>query len=171
MVQPLFLLMAPKRNIPLNLECLLIFSMNTPLHPTLVHFPIAFLYGALILHAIQLWRPYWICRVIGLWLLGMAAFFGIFASIAGEKDLAHAGQVGYSSEIIELMNRHELMGNIVVWGSIIFFIAWITLFFKNMRDIRIDKLAFAFLLLLVAVVSFSAYLGGQLVWVHGVGTP
>jgi uncharacterized membrane protein len=101
----------------------------------------------------------------------MAAFFGIFASIAGEEDMAHAGQVGYSSEIIELMNRHELMGNIVVWGSIIFFIAWITLFFKNMRDIRIDKLAFAFLLLLVAVVSFSAYLGGQLVWVHGVGTP
>ncbi|MBC8346417.1 MAG: DUF2231 domain-containing protein [Candidatus Marinimicrobia bacterium] len=145
--------------------------MDFPLHPALVHFPIAFLYGAFILHAIQLWRPYWICRVIGLWLLGMAAFFAIFASIAGEREMIRAGQVGYSTEIIEIMNRHELMGNIVVWGSIILFIVWITLFFKNMKDRRIDILAFAFLFLLVGIVTFSAYLGGQLVWVHGVGLP
>jgi uncharacterized membrane protein len=63
------------------------------------------------------------------------------------------------------------MGNIVTWGSITIFLIWIYLFFKNMEDRRIDILALAFLTLLVGMVSFTAYLGGQLVWVHGVGTP
>jgi uncharacterized membrane protein len=107
--------------------------MNFPLHPALVHFPIAFLYGALILHSIHLWRPNWICRVVGMWLLGLAATISIFAAMTGEREVAKAGQMGYSTEI--------------------------------------DSLAFAFLLLLVTIVSFTSYLGGQLVWVHGVGTP
>ncbi len=145
--------------------------MNLPLHPAIVHFPIAFLYGALILHAIQLWRPYWMCRVIGMWLLGMSAIFSIFSSLTGEREAARAGQVGYSAEILEMMNRHELMGNIVTWGSIVLFLSWIYLFFKNMEDRRIDVLALAFLILLVIIVSFTAFLGGQLVWVHGVRTP
>ena len=145
--------------------------MNFPLHPALVHFPIAFLYGALILHTIQLWRPNWMCRVIGIWLLGLSAALSIFSALTGEKEAARAGQVGYSTEILEIMNRHELMGNIVTWGSITIFLVWIYLFFKNMEDRRVDILALAFLTLLVGIVSFTAYLGGQLVWVHGVGTP
>ena len=145
--------------------------MNFPLHPALVHFPIAFLYGALILHAIQTWRPNWMCRVIGMWLLGLSAALSIFSALTGEKEASRAGQVGYSTEILEIMNRHELMGNIVTWGSITIFLVWIYLFFKNMEDRRIDILALAFLTLLVGMVSFTAYLGGQLVWVHGVGTP
>ena len=64
--------------------------MNFPLHPALVHFPIAFLYGALILHAIQLWRPHWMCRIIGLWLLGMSAVISIATSIAGEREMIRA---------------------------------------------------------------------------------
>ena len=40
-----------------------------------------------------------------------------------------------------------------------------------MDDKRIDRLMFAFLFLLVGFVFFTAYLGGTLVWVHGVGTP
>jgi len=145
--------------------------MNFPLHPALVLFPIAFLYGALFLHAIQLWRPNWMCRVIGIWLLGLSAALSIFSALTGEKEAARAGQVGYSTEILEIMNRHELMGNIVTWGSITIFLVWIYLLFKNMEDRRIDVLALAFLVLLVGMVSFTAYLGGQLVWVHGVGTP
>ena len=34
-----------------------------------------------------------------------------------------------------------------------------------------DIMAFAFLALLVGAVFFTAYLGGTLVWTHGVGTP
>ena len=145
--------------------------MNLPLHPILVHFPIAFLYGAMILHGIHLWRHNWICRVVGMWMLGLAALCSIFASITGQWELTKAGEAGYSTEIIELMSRHELMGNMLTWGSSLICIGWVYLFFKNMDDRRIDKLAMAFLVLFVIIVSFTAYLGGQLVWIHGVGTP
>ncbi len=74
--------------------------MNFPLHPALVHFPIAFLYGALILHAIQLWRPHWMCRIIGLWLLGMSAVISIATPIAGGREMISAGPKAYSTETI-----------------------------------------------------------------------
>lgn len=145
--------------------------MDLPLHPFLVHFPIAFLFGALVLHAIHLWRPNWICRVVSLWLLGLSTIFSIFSSVSGEWELIKAGEKAYPSEVIELINLHETMGNIITWGSIIFFISWIYLFFNYMDDKRIDKLMFAFLFLFVGLVFFTAYLGGTLVWIHGVGTP
>ena len=145
--------------------------MDLPFHPFLVHFPIAFLFGALVLHTIHLCKPNWNCRVLSLWLVGLSTIFSIFASISGEWELIKAREKGYPSEIIELMKLHEIMGNIITWGSIIFFISWIYLFFNYMDDKRIDRLMFAFLFLLVGFVFFTAYLGGTLVWVHGVGTP
>ena len=145
--------------------------MDLPFHPFLVHFPIAFLFGALVLHTIHLYKPNWTCRVASLWLVGLSTIFSIFASISGEWELIKAGEKGYPSEVIELMKLHEIMGNIITWGSIIFFISWIYLFFNYMDDKRIDRLMFAFLFLLVGFVFFTAYLGGTLVWIHGVGTP
>ncbi len=145
--------------------------MDFPLHPALVHFPIAFLVGALILHGLQLFRPYWMCRVIGLWLLGLSTVFSIFVSQSGEKDLARVSQIGHSTEIVTLLNRHELLGNLVTWGSLLVFFGWLFLFFKNMENRRLDRLAFAFLFLLTLMVLFTANLGGQLVWLHGVGLP
>ena len=97
--------------------------------------------------------------------------FSIFASITGEWELAKAGKDNYSTKIISLMELHETMGNLVTWGSIVFFIFWIYLFYNYKNDRRIDIMAFAFLALLVGAVFFTAYLGGTLVWTHGVGTP
>ena len=145
--------------------------MNFPYHPALVHFPIAFLFGALFLQAVHLTRPNWICRVVGMWLLGLGAFFSIFSSITGEWEFNKAGEMGYNTALLEMINLHKTLGNIVTWGSIVLLIGWVYLFFKNMEDKRIDKLAFAFLFLLVGTVFFTAYLGGQLVWIHGVGSP
>ena len=56
-------------------------------------------------------------------------------------------------------------------GTGLFFIAWVYLLFKYKNDIRLDRLALAFLLLLFMIVTVSAYTGGQLVYIHGVGTP
>jgi len=46
--------------------------MPLPLHPAIVHFPIALITTALILHGIQLWKHNWLGRVVGLWLMGLA---------------------------------------------------------------------------------------------------
>ena len=145
--------------------------MPLPLHPAIVHFPIALITTALILHGIQLWKPNWLGRVVGLWLMGLATIFSIAAVLSGRKEAAKAGEIGYPTETLIFIERHKTIGNIVVWGSILFFVGWIYLFLKYKNDIRLDKLALAFLLLLFMIVTISAYTGGQLVYIHGVGTP
>ena len=145
--------------------------MLVPLHPAIVHFPIALITTALILHGIQLWKPNWLGRVVGLWLMGLATIFSIAAVLSGQKEAAKAGKIGYPTETLIFIERHETIGNIVVWGSILFFVGWIYLFLKYKNDIRLDRLALAFLLLLFMIVTISAYTGGQLVYIHGVGTP
>ncbi len=143
--------------------------MPFTLHPFLVHFPIAFIFGAFILHTIHLIKSNWIHKTTGLWLVGLSAIFSIFSSITGEWELKKATEKNYSTEVTNLMNQHEIFGNVVTWGSIIFFIFWMYLFYNYKDDRRIDIIAFAFLFLLVCAVFFTAYLGGTLVWSHGVG--
>ena len=143
--------------------------MNLPLHPFFVHFPIGFLVGALILHAVHLIRPNWICRVIGLWLTGLSGISSMLASITGQWEFNKTLSQDYSQEIIQILERHQLLGNIVTWGTIAFFVIWVNLFFKKMSDHRIDQIAFFILLILVGIVLFTAYLGGMLVWKFGVG--
>ena len=147
------------------------FIMLVPLHPAIVHFPIALITAALILHGIQLWKPNWLSRVVGLWLMGLATISAIAAVLTGQKEAAKAGKIGYPTETLILIERHETFGNIVVWGSILFFIGWVYFFFKYKNDIQLDRLALAFLLLLFMIVTVSAYTGGQLVYIHGGGTP
>jgi len=143
--------------------------MNLPLHPFFVHFPIGFLVGALILHAVHLIRPNWICRVIGLWLTGLSGISSMLASITGQWEFNKTLSHDYSQEIIQILERHQMLGNIVTWGTIVFFVIWVNLFFKKMSDHKIDQIAFFILLILVGVVLFTAYLGGTLVWKFGVG--
>ena len=103
--------------------------------------------------------------------MGLATIFSIAAVLTGQKEAAKAGEIGYPTETLIFIERHETLGNIVVWGSILFFVGWVYLFLKFKNDIRLDRLALAFLLLLFMIVTISAYTGGQLVYIHGVGTP
>ena len=80
--------------------------------------------------------------------MGLATIFSIAAVLSGQKEAAKAGEIGYPTETLIFIEPHETIGNIVVWGSILFFIGWIYLFLKYKNDIRLDRLALAFLLLL-----------------------
>lgn len=111
------------------------------------------------------------CRLVGMWLLGLASLFSIFSALSGTKEAARAGERGYSTEVLEILSRHGTMGNLMTWGSLVVLIAWIFLFFNNMEDRRIDLLVLAFLILLTAMAFITANLGGELVWIHGVGLP
>jgi len=83
--------------------------------------------------------------------------------------LNKAGEMNYSTEILLLLRRHSLLGNLVTWGSLLILIGWLFLFLKNRHDRRVYKLAFAFLFILTAIAFLAAYFGGQLVWIYGVG--
>ena len=82
-----------------------------------------------------------------------------------------AGELGYPTETLILIDKHQTIGNIVTWSSIILFTCWIYLFLKNKNDKRVNQLILAFILLLFIMVILSGYTGGQLVYIHGVGTP
>ena len=60
-----------------------------------------------------------------MWLLGFAAFFSIFAAITGQWELTKAGAIGYDMKVLEIINLHETMGNIVTWGSTLVFLVWV----------------------------------------------
>tara|TARA_B100001079_G_scaffold245024_1_gene232665 strand:- start:58 stop:495 length:438 start_codon:yes stop_codon:yes gene_type:complete len=145
--------------------------MQFPLHPLVVHFPIALITAALIFHTLHLYKPEWINRTIGLWLLGLSTIFSIVAVLSGQKEIQKAGELGYPTETLILIERHQTIGNIVVWGSILLFIGWLFLYLKNQVNNKVNHLAFAFLLLLFVIVIISGYTGGYLVYIHGVGTP
>ena len=145
--------------------------MPFPLHPAIVHFPIALITAALIFHTLHLYKPEWINRTIGLWLLGLSTIFSIVAVLSGQKEIQKAGELGYPTETLLLIERHQTIGNIVVWGSILLFTGWLFLYLNNQVNNKVHHLAFAFLLLLFIIVIISGYTGGHLVYIHGVGTP
>ena len=143
--------------------------MNVPLHPLLIHFPIGFIFAALILHSIYLLKPNWACRIGSIWLTGFSALFSLLASISGQLEYKKAIAMDYSSEILETLENHQTVGNIFTWTLIVFTLIWINFFFKRMDDKRIDVLAFFILLSLTFGVIITSYLGGTLVWEYGVG--
>ena len=143
--------------------------MNIPYHPLLVHFPIGFIFAALILHAIYLIKPNWTCRVVSIWLTGFAATSSLLASISGQLEYQKALSQNYSADILKTLETHQIMGNVITWTLIVFVIIWLNIFFKKMDDKRIDFFAFVVLLFLVGGITFTSYLGGTLVWEYGVG--
>ena len=68
-----------------------------------------------------------------------------------------------------MLDQHQLIGNIITWTTIVFFIVWLYLYFKKMEDRRIDKIAQIILFVIVAAVFLTARIGGKLVWEYGVG--
>jgi len=143
--------------------------MNIPYHPLLVHFPIGFVFAALILHTIYLIKPNWTCRVVSIWLTGFAATSSLLASISGQLEYQKALSQNYSTDILKTLETHQIMGNVITWTLIVFVIIWLNIFFKKMDDKRIDFFAFVVLLFLVGGITFTSYLGGTLVWEYGVG--
>ena len=143
--------------------------MYYPLHPFIVHFPIGFLVAALILQTVHLLRPNWTCRIVGLWLTGLSSVALLFASITGQAEYKKALNKDNSMEVMTMLDQHQLIGNIITWATIVFFIVWLYLYFKKMEDRRIDKIAQIILFVIVAAVFLTARIGGKLVWEYGVG--
>ena len=109
--------------------------------------------------------------MIGFWLLGLSILFTFLSNLTGKKAALIAGGKSFPTHSLELLRFHERLADVLTWGSPILFCLWIFFFFRNMENKRIDHLALAFLGLLSAVALATGYLGIQLVYTHGVGTP
>ena len=143
--------------------------MNVPYHPLLIHLPIGFIFAALIMHCIYLFRANWTSRIVSIWLTGFAALFSLLASISGQIEYQKALSKDYSSQVINILETHKLMGNIFTWVLIVFTVIWVNVYFKKMVDRRIDIVAFIVLLSITIGITITSYFGGTLVWEYGVG--
>jgi uncharacterized membrane protein len=130
-----------------------------PVHPMMIHFPVAALFGLIAADLAYLWTgdPFW--ARAALWLAGIGAFGGWVASIAGAIDLFTVRKVrrlitGWCHAILAIMmlslaslnwvQRVEAAEAIFPWGLYLS-------------------------LLTGALIAVTGVLGGQLVYEHAVG--
>lgn len=132
-----------------------------PLHPALVHFPIALLIVSVVLDALGL-----LLRRVS---LTQAGFATLIAGGLGAGASALTGPAADAKDAAsrEILMRHELFAALTVLMSLIL----IGVRIGNARGMR-GSAAFGYLVggvVLILVVAITGYWGGEMVYGHGVG--
>ncbi|RYF59639.1 MAG: DUF2231 domain-containing protein [Comamonadaceae bacterium] len=132
-----------------------------PLHPMLIHFPVAALIGLVGTDAAWLWTqdPFW--ARVGLWLAGVGAVGGWIASIAG---------------LIDLLTVERIRRLVTAWGHALLAVMMLSLASMNwaLRWRGADPAEWlwpwgaAITGLTALFIALAAYLGGRLVYEKGV---
>ena len=138
-----------------------------PLHPAVVHFPIALALVALLLEALARHPRGRALEPAAVLLVVLSAVGAIVAVVTG--DLAHDEAV-VPPAARALIGRHEELGEIAMWALVVLAVARLVL-------VRLGRnrgaAAWLYLVLLAAAagaVGYNGHLGGQAVFRHGVGT-
>lgn len=135
-----------------------------PLHPLVVHFPIALLFAAGVLYVIYTFsRKEEFARFA--FYLHAAGLAGIvLAIVTGDYEESELVQ---TEAIHDLVGLHENLGMLTGWA---FAMMMIWAFLRKGSKVMWEKLAFCLVFLgLLGVLSYSAHLGGELVYENGAG--
>ena len=131
-----------------------------PIHPMLIHFPVAFLLGLVATDLAYLYTddPFW--TRVGLWLAGIGSLGGWLAGMVGLADLIFVVRIrnliiAWSHALLAVMTLALASFN------------WLLRFnhesgFNNLWSLYIS-------LLTAALITGTSLLGGQMVYGHGVG--
>ncbi|MUT72947.1 DUF2231 domain-containing protein [Stutzerimonas frequens] len=133
-----------------------------PLHPMMIHFPVAALIGLVPADLAFLWTLDEFWWRAGLWLSGVGAIGGWIASIAG---------------IIDLVSVQQIRRKVTAWCHAILAVMMLSLAslnwllrYQGLDSGDGDAMWGLYLSLLTAVlISLAAFLGGRLVYEHAVG--
>ncbi|HLZ34571.1 MAG TPA: DUF2231 domain-containing protein [Nitrospira sp.] len=135
-----------------------------PIHPMLVHFPIALLSASVFFDLLaQRWRPEE-CRTAGLYtlVLGLAgALVSVVSGAMAEEAVEHSG---VPKRVLEI---HETLGFATFWLFTGLFGLRVTAWFGWTKERRLVSLALG--LTGVAVLLVASYYGGSLVYEFGAG--
>ena len=138
-----------------------------PLHPAVIHFPIALSLVALLLDLVSRHRRAHSLEPAGGVLMALAALGGIAATLTGQAAEEEAVVPRAAKALLE---RHEELGEIAMWVLIAAALVRLALAWRGaFRGV----LAWAYLALAIgaaALVGYQGYLGGELVFRHGLGT-
>ena len=138
-----------------------------PLHPAIVHFPVALAVGAFLLALAARHRRLSTWDSPAVFLLVLAAIGSAAAVLTG--DAAHDDAV-IPTAAAALVGRHEHVGTLAMW--VLVGLAAVRLLLAWGRLWR-GAIAWVFVLLIggsAALVLYNGHLGGQMVYRHGVGT-
>jgi uncharacterized membrane protein len=135
------------------------------IHPLLVHFPIAFLWGALLVELLAVWRRRDDWHRVAVVLLYLGAAGAVAAATSGwfaEETVEHTEA---SHEVLEL---HE---TIMLWmTSLTVVLAGVAFFGAGRLETRrLQTFLLAGLLVVCLMLLFGADRGGQLVYQFGTG--
>ncbi len=132
-----------------------------PIHPMLIHFPVAALIALVATDAAYLYGgdPFW--ARAGVWLAGVGALGGWGASVAG---------------LIDILSVKEIRRLVTAWGHALMAVMMLSVATLNWR-LRVGEdpgeyvmpWGMGLSLLTAAFISLASYLGGRLVFENAVG--
>jgi uncharacterized membrane protein len=138
-----------------------------PLHPALVHFPIALTFAALLFEVLGLVPK---LRQLGAAvpvLLLLAALGAVGAVVSGNAAEEEAVVPAAAKALVE---QHEELGEKVMVGLLVLAALRLFLFRAERYATWVRLLLLGLLLLVSFAVGYNGKLGGELVFRHGVGT-
>ena len=138
--------------------------MELPLHPILVHFPIALLITSVLFDAAGVIVKREALREGALWLLALGLVAGVAAGVAGLVAKEAAGKAGIAESLIE---RHETLAfvTLAIFGTLLGY----RLFLRN-QLVRVTLAVYLIGALVgIGTLSATGYFGGHLVYEHGAG--
>lgn len=138
-----------------------------PLHPAVVHFPMALTLVALFFEALAR-VPRWRALESGAVVLIVLAALGSVAAVVSGK-LAHEEAV-VATAARALVEQHDELGLVVMGALLLLAGARVMLARSSRQHAAPGWLYLALLCLAAALVGYQAHLGGRLVYDHGVGT-
>lgn len=137
--------------------------MKKPIHPILVHFPIALVLTSFAADLIYFFSSLETLRHAGWWMLAAAAAAGSLTVAAGVFDMRRAE---LQESVHARVHQHMWVG-MAFFAVICGLAAWRWTFFDDpAKPLTALYLDFAFLA--VALAAFQGWLGGELVYTHGV---
>ncbi|NOZ74062.1 MAG: hypothetical protein GXO90_01605 [FCB group bacterium] len=139
-----------------------------PLHPLVVHLPIAFTLLVICIQALRVlgkinWPP-----PLPIILLMLAIVTGFIASFTGEKSFSDLEQQ-LSPQLIDLIEQHELFANAFVWAGLITVLGWTWLHLKHWNPRFLDWMMLIALLGLGVLIWETGQHGGDLVYRYSIG--
>ena len=138
-----------------------------PIHPAVVHFPIALSLVAVLLDLVSRHRRARGLEVGGATLMVLAALGSVAAVITG--NLAHDEAVVPASAAA-LVARHEQVGEFAMWLLCALAAMRIMLALKGWFKGSVAWLYLAVAAAAAAAAGYNGYLGGKMVFDHGLGT-
>ncbi|OGC96074.1 MAG: hypothetical protein A2W25_08555 [candidate division Zixibacteria bacterium RBG_16_53_22] len=133
-------------------------------HPVLAHFTIALFVAAVVFDLIGYFTKNESLKTAGRWNLLLASISAISSVITG---LSAARVLPHNKEVHRIMETHELIG-LIVLGILILLVIW-RIFVRGSFPAKFGWLFLTIGVIGISLVLTGGYLGGELVYRHGLG--